>query len=161
MSRRLPFQIEKNKTFYDQLGEWIGDVFYDLLPEAGFELRDEQIYMAFQLERAYKEKSIMFAEAGVGTGKTLVYLLYAICYARYTGKPAIIACADDLLIEQLVKEEGDIAKLSRALGLEIDSRLAKSQEHYLCIEKLEDKRFESHPTNLYQQVYEQLPAFCH
>ena len=48
----------------------------------------------------------MFAEAGVGTGKTIVYLLYAICYARYTGKPAIIACADETLIEQLVKEEG-------------------------------------------------------
>ncbi len=47
----------------------------------------------------------MFAEAGVGTGKTLVYLLFAISYARYTGKPAIIACADETLIEQLVKKK--------------------------------------------------------
>ena len=54
----------------------------------------------------FQEKKVMFAEAGVGTGKTIVYLLYAICYARYTGKPAIIACADETLIEQLVKEEG-------------------------------------------------------
>lgn len=46
----------------------------------------------------------MFAEAGVGTGKTLVYLLFAISYARYVGKPAIIACADETLIEQLVKK---------------------------------------------------------
>ena len=98
------------------LSEWIGDLFYDILPEAGFELRDEQIYMAFQLEKAFKEKKIMFAEAGVGTGKTIVYLLYAIVYARYTNKPAIIACADETLIEQLVKKEGDIAKLEKILA---------------------------------------------
>ena len=66
------------------------------------------IFMAFQLERAFKEKKVMFAEAGVGTGKTLVYLLFALSYARYTGKPAVIACADETLIEQLVKKEGDI-----------------------------------------------------
>ncbi|MEB9231509.1 ATP-dependent DNA helicase, partial [Bacillus cereus] len=124
--KRLPFEVGKQDNFYDKLNEWIGDVFYDILPEKGFEERDEQIFMAFQLERAFQEKKVMFAEAGVGTGKTIVYLLYAICYARYTGKPAIIACADETLIEQLVKEEGDIAKLSEALGLSVDVRLAKS-----------------------------------
>lgn len=96
--KRLPFEVGKQDNFYDKLNEWIGDVFYDILPEKGFEERDEQIFMAFQLERAFQEKKVMFAEAGVGTGKTIVYLLYAICYARYTGKPAIIACADETLI---------------------------------------------------------------
>ena len=116
MNNRLPFELISTESFFDRLGEWIGDVFYDILPEAGFELRDEQIYMAFQLEKAFKEKKVIFAEAGVGTGKTIVYLLYAICYARYTNKPAIIACADETLIEQLVKKEGDIAKLENALN---------------------------------------------
>lgn len=120
MQNRIPFELTKTESFFEQLGNWIGDVFYELLPESGFELRDEQIYMAFQLEKAFKEKKVMFAEAGVGTGKTIVYLLYAICYARYTNKPAIIACADETLIEQLVKKEGDIAKLEKALGLDID-----------------------------------------
>ena len=125
MLKTLPFTISKNDAFYEKLSEWIGDVFYDILPEKGFEERDEQIFMAFQLEKAFKEKKTIFAEAGVGTGKTIVYLLYAICYARYTNKPAIISCADETLIEQLVKEEGDIAKLSESLGLNIDVRLAK------------------------------------
>lgn len=53
---RLPFTLTKTESFYDRLNDWIGDVFYDLLPEAGFELRDEQIYMAFQVEKAFKEK---------------------------------------------------------------------------------------------------------
>lgn len=155
---KLPFTVSKTETFIDKLGEWIGDVFYDILPEAGFELRDEQVYMAFQLEKAFKEKKVIFAEAGVGTGKTIVYLLYAICYARYMNKPAIIACADENLIEQLVKKEGDIARLEKALDLTIDVRLAKSRDQYLCLKKLDKSVLEGAP---YSEVYDELPAFVH
>lgn len=158
MQTRLPFTVSKSETFIDKLGEWIGDVFYDILPEAGFELRDEQIYMAFQLENAFKEKKVIFAEAGVGTGKTIVYLLYAICYARYTNKPAIIACADETLIEQLVKKEGDIARLEKALDLNIDVRLAKSRDQYLCLNKLDKTVMEGEP---FSDVFDQLPSFVH
>lgn len=160
MQNRMPFTIDKTESFYDRLGEWIGDVFYDLLPEEGFEVRDEQIYMAFQLEKAFKEKKVMFAEAGVGTGKTLVYLLYAVCYARYMNKPAIITCADETLIEQLVKKEGDIAKLEKALGLKIDVRLAKSRDQYLCLKKL-DTAVESSDFEGYGDIFDELPNFVH
>jgi ATP-dependent DNA helicase DinG len=158
---RYPFEYEHSKPYLQQVGEWIADVFYDLLPEAGFEVRDEQIYMAFQLERAFAEKQTMFAEAGVGTGKTLVYLLYAICYARYTRKPAIIACADESLIEQLVKPEGDLAKLTQHLSLAIDARLGKSQDRYLCLVKLDNARTDYEDVDLYKDLYEGLPAFVH
>jgi ATP-dependent DNA helicase DinG len=144
-----------------QASDWIADVFYEILPEAGFEVRDEQIYMAFQLERAYTEKKTIFAEAGVGTGKTLVYLLYAIAYARYTRKPAIIACADESLIEQLVKPEGDIAKLARHLELTIDARMGKSQDQYICLNKLDDARTGLEDGDLYREIYEGLPEFVH
>lgn len=160
MQGGLPFAVSKTETFYDKLSEWIGDLFYDILPEAGFELRDEQIYMAFQLEKAFKDKKVMFAEAGVGTGKTIVYLLYAIMYARYTNRPAVIACADETLIEQLVKKEGDIAKLEKVLGLNIDVRLAKSRDQYLCLKKLDASR----NADFFDEaadIYEQLPDFIH
>lgn len=156
----MPFDISKTESFYDKLGEWIGDVFYDILPEAGFELRDEQIYMAFQLENAFKDKKVMFAEAGVGTGKTIVYLLYAIMYARYTNRPAVIACADETLIEQLVKKEGDIAKLEKVLNLNIDVRLAKSRDQYLCLRKLEQVRNNNFSDEI-SDVYQNLPDFVH
>lgn len=160
MVKNMPFEVSKSENFYDKLGEWIGDVFYDILPEAGFELRDEQIFMAFQLEKAFKEKRVIFAEAGVGTGKTICYLLYAVCYARYTNRPAIIACADETLIEQLIKKEGDIAKLEKALGLNIDVRLAKSRDQYLCLQKLDLVRGEHYSDEL-NDIYEQLPEFIH
>ncbi|WP_026581117.1 ATP-dependent DNA helicase [Bacillus sp. J33] len=158
MSNRMPFAVSKSESFYEKLSEWIGDVFYDLLPEAGFEIRDEQIFMAFQLEKAFKDKKVIFAEAGVGTGKTIVYLLYAISYARYINKPAIIACADETLIEQLVKKEGDIAKLEKALGLNIDVRLAKSRDQYLCLNKL-DKLVANDVHDHYNRIFDELPDF--
>lgn len=160
MQNQMPFTVSKTESFYDKLSEWIGDVFYEILPEAGFELRDEQIYMAFQLEKAFKQKKVMFAEAGVGTGKTIVYLLYSIMYARYTNRPAVIACADETLIEQLVKKEGDLAKLEQILGLNFDVRLAKSQDQYLCLKKLDLAQggdlFEEALT-----IHESLPQFVH
>lgn len=157
----LPFTYDRKKPFIEQLGEWVGDVFYDILPEAGFEVRDEQIFMAFQLERAFSEKKVIFAEAGVGTGKTIAYLLYAIMYARHVGKPAIIACADEALIEQLVKPEGDIAKLSRILNLNIDVRLAKAQSQYLCVQKLETLRNKDDYEDIYDMVFESVPSFVY
>lgn len=154
-----PFEFDPKQSFIQQASDWIADVFYEKLPEAGFEVRDEQIYMAFQLERAYAEKQTIFAEAGVGTGKTLVYLLYAICYARYTRKPAIIACADESLIEQLVKPEGDVAKLARYLDLVIDARMGKSADQYLCLNKLDDARAGLDDAELYDRISRELPGF--
>jgi ATP-dependent DNA helicase DinG len=156
----LPFSYDASSSFFEKLNEWIGDVFYDDLPDQGFELRDEQIFMAFQLERAFQEKKIMFAEAGVGTGKTIAYLLYSVCYARYMRKPVIISCADESLIEQLVKPEGDIAKLSKALNLQIDARLAKSPDQYLCLKKLDHVRGgDVDYDEIYDEIFETLPPF--
>ncbi|WP_047980357.1 ATP-dependent DNA helicase [Ornithinibacillus contaminans] len=156
----LPFTISKTENFFDRLGDYVGDVFYDILPEQGYELRDEQIYMAFQLEQAFKNKRTIFAEAGVGTGKTFVYLLYAICYARYKGQPAIISCADETLIEQLVKKGGDIEKLEKALGLNVDVRLAKARENYVCARKLDQlSGFTDNEDIL--RVHDQIPEFVY
>ncbi|MDI4646043.1 ATP-dependent DNA helicase [Cohnella hashimotonis] len=159
MNKRYPFEVVSGKPFVEQVGEWVADVFYDILPESGFEVRDEQIFMAYQVERAYADKKTIFAEAGVGTGKTLVYLLYAVCYARYTGKPAVVACADESLIEQLAKPEGDLAKLAKHLNLTVDARLGKSQDRYLCLQKLDDARLGYEDTELYKDIYESLPPF--
>ncbi len=138
MRESLPFELSKDRTFFESLGDWMGDVLYDELPEKGFECRDEQIFMAYQIEQALKEKNVLFAEAGVGTGKTIAYLLPAISFARYTGRPALIACADETLIDQLVKEGGDVHKLRDSLGLNIDVRLAKSRDQYLCLKRFEE-----------------------
>ena len=159
MKSKMPFPLSKEKSFYESLNDWIGDTLYDDLTEKGFECRDEQIFMAFQIEQALKEKKVLFAEAGVGTGKTIAYLLPAIAYARYTGKPALISCADETLIDQLVKEDGDIKKVGTALNLDIDVRLAKARDQYLCLKRLEETGDTS--TEEYIELIEDsLPEFC-
>ncbi|MFD1030832.1 ATP-dependent DNA helicase [Metaplanococcus flavidus] len=158
MRQPIPFPLSKDKTFFESLNDWIGDIFYDELPEKGYDLRDEQIFMAFQIEKALKEKSVMFAEAGVGTGKTLAYLLPAIAYARYTGKPALISCADETLIEQLVKEGGDIDRLNDLFDLNLDVRLAKSRDQYLCLQRLEGAKKRSGEDFL-DDIESRLPEF--
>lgn len=158
MRQPIPFPLSKDKTFFESLNDWIGDIFFDELPEKGYDLRDEQIFMAFQIEKALKEKSVLFAEAGVGTGKTLAYLLPAIAYARYTGKPALISCADETLIEQLVKKGGDIDRLDELFDLNLDVRLAKSRDQYLCLQRFEGAKKRTDEDFL-DNIESQLPEF--
>jgi ATP-dependent DNA helicase DinG len=161
MKKALPFQLSKDRSFFESLGDWMGDVLYDELPEKGFECRDEQIFMAYQIEKALKEKNVLFAEAGVGTGKTIAYLLPAISYARYTGKPALIACADETLIEQLVKEAGDIFKIQNYLDIKIDVRLAKSRNQYLCLKRLEDAQKDIENEYFLEEIEDLIPDFVY
>ncbi|WP_153720227.1 ATP-dependent DNA helicase [Sporosarcina cascadiensis] len=160
MNTKIPFQLEKDQTFFESLNGWLGDTLYDDLTEKGFECRDEQIYMAFQIEQALKDNKVLLAEAGVGTGKTIAYLLPAIAYARYTGKPAVISCADETLIDQLIKEEGDIQKLSEALDLTVDVRLAKARNQYICLKRLEETSQQT-DEEFVDLVEDQLPDFVY
>jgi ATP-dependent DNA helicase DinG len=148
-----PFDYNSKEDFQIKLSDWIGDVFYDILPEHGYEVREEQIYTAFQLADAICNKKVHLAEAGLGTGKTIAYLLASIAYARFTGKPVVIACATTALQEQLAGYEGDIETLSRLLGLEIDARMAKDPRQYICDvrvnENIEDFNTMSNEINLW------------
>lgn len=127
-----PFEYTNREDFHVKLVEWIGDVLYDILPEHGYEIRDEQIYTAFQIADAVCNKNVHLAEAGLGTGKTFAYLLSAIPYARFSKKPVVIACATTALQEQLAGDKGDIKTLFKLLGLEIDARMAKDPNQYIC-----------------------------
>ncbi|HBV97691.1 MAG TPA: ATP-dependent DNA helicase [Desulfotomaculum sp.] len=138
---QVPFAYRSKQDFPVKLTEWVGQVFFDVLPEHGYEIREEQIYTAFQLAEAVCREKAHFAEAGLGTGKTFAYLLTAVAYARFKGKPAIIACASTALQEQLAGPNGDIEKLSRLLGLDIDVRMAKDPRQYICDVKI--NRFNS------------------
>ena len=132
LSSQLPFAYRSKHDFPAKLSEWIGQVFYDILPDQGYEIREEQTYTAFQLADAVCKGKIHFAEAGLGTGKTFAYLLTAVAYARFKRKPTLIACASSALQEQLAGPHGDIEKLSQILGLDIDVRMAKDPRQYIC-----------------------------
>lgn len=138
--QKAPFDYLRNEEFPDKLAEWIGQVFYDMLPEHGYEVREEQIFTAYQLADPFCNKKVHLAEAGLGTGKTFAYLLTAMAYARFSGKPVVIACASTALQEQLAGPKGDIQTLSHILGLEIDARMAKDPRQYICDARIDESR---------------------
>ncbi|WP_082789030.1 ATP-dependent DNA helicase [Desulfolucanica intricata] len=153
---KVPFTYRNKHDFSAKLTEWIGQLFYDILPEYGYEIREEQIYTAFRLAEAVCKGMVHFAEAGLGTGKTFAYLLTAVAYARFKGKPVIISCASTALQEQLAGPQGDIEKLSSLLGLDIDVRMAKNSRQYICDVKV--KRFEN---SFYEQPDPTLTGVLH
>jgi ATP-dependent DNA helicase DinG len=134
---KVPFRYTTQEDFARKLSAWLADVFYERLPQHGFEVREEQIYSAFRIAQALCQRRAIFAEAGSGTGKTFAYLLPGLCYARMQGKPLIISSASATLQQQLVGPQGDIATLSRLLGLGIDARLAKDPHNHLCRVRLQ------------------------
>jgi len=139
---KLPFAAHNETAYRQGLNDWLGRVFYDVLPEHGFEVREEQIYTAFRIARALNEGSTLLAEAGPGTGKTFAYLLPAVCHARMHGRPVVVASASGVLKAQLTGPDGDIQTLSRVLNLDIDVRVAGNPADYLCELKVEASDFE-------------------
>jgi ATP-dependent DNA helicase DinG len=129
---KLPFVARTKEEFAKELTEWLGRVFYDVLPDLGYEVREEQIYTAFRMARALVDGTTLMAEAGPGTGKTFAYLLPAVCYARLKGAPVVVASASGVLQAQLANPEGDIRTLSRLLNMEIDARVAADPGEYIC-----------------------------
>lgn len=134
---KLPFRARNKEEFGQKLTEWLSWVFYDELPEKGYEVREEQIYTAFRMARALVDGGTLMAEAGPGTGKTFAYLLPAICYARLKGAPVVVASASGVLQAQLANSEGDIQTLSRLLNLDIDARVAADPGEYICEVKVQ------------------------
>jgi ATP-dependent DNA helicase DinG len=134
---RLPFRFEDPADYGRRLSEWIGAAFYERLPASGYQVREEQVYFAFRVAAALQSGRPILAEAGSGTGKTFGYLLPAVCHARLRGRPVVVATATPALQQQLAGPDGDVAALSRLLGLEIDARVARRPEDVVCDIKVE------------------------
>lgn len=134
---RLPFRFDNPGDYRRRLDEWVSEAFYERLPAAGYQVREEQIYFAFRVAAALAAGRPILAEAGSGTGKTFAYLLPAICHARLHGRPVVVATATGALQEQLAAKDGDVATLSRLLDLEIDARVARRPEDVVCDLRLE------------------------
>lgn len=155
----VPFRYTTGEDFQRKLTTWLSDVFYDILPSHGYEVREEQIYTAFRIAETLSRKESLLAEAGSGTGKTFAYLLPALCYARYTGKPIILSSASSLLQEQLAGATGDILELSRLLNLNIDARVVKDPRNYLCQRKADRENWHGEVDGEYELLEaDPLPA---
>jgi len=111
---------------------------------SNFEVRPEQIKMAYAVREAFDKNRHLAIEAGTGVGKSFAYLIPAIqcaCSNRDTGdypsanhSRTIISTYTITLQEQLINK--DIPLLLKCLPEKFNAVLAKGRNNYLCKRRL-------------------------
>ncbi|MEI6205266.1 MAG: helicase C-terminal domain-containing protein [Desulfuromonadales bacterium] len=101
----------------------------------GYELRDEQLRMAFAVADAFNSDRVALVEAGTGTGKSLAYLVPAILWAVRNNQRIVVSTNTINLQEQLINK--DLPFLARNSQVEFKAVLVKGRGNYVCLRKLE------------------------
>ncbi len=118
--------------------EIIDSIFRNLLPDYGFNIREEQIELSKKIYRGFTTYSISICEAEVGTGKSLAYLIAGIVAKKQHAlcMPITISTATIELQNALVEKE--IPKLSKILmdyaliDRPLIAVVRKGKEHFFC-----------------------------
>jgi ATP-dependent DNA helicase DinG len=92
----------------------------------GWRSRPQQLAMAEAVEVAIAENSVLLAEAGTGTGKTLAYLIPALL----SGGKVVISTGTKALQDQLFHR--DLPAARRALKSLVKVALLKGRANYVC-----------------------------
>jgi len=95
-----------------------------------YEYRPGQLEMAELVHHAFENHHHAIVEAGTGTGKTLAYLIPAIC----SGRRVVISTATKSLQEQLYQK--DIPFLQKHFAPNLRVAVMKGRSNFLCISKL-------------------------
>ncbi len=122
-------QKRKWKQDFKNIGEDVYTFFIDTAIKMGFEDREGQWDMSFEIADAMKKKQHILVEAGVGIGKTFAYIVPLLYYHKRYKKPIIIATSTIALQEQLA---ADVKVIENILGYHPEIVLAKGQNHFLC-----------------------------
>jgi ATP-dependent DNA helicase DinG len=96
----------------------------------GFVPRESQRDMALAVFDAIAERGTLVAEAGTGTGKTFAYLVPALL----AGGKVLVSTGTKTLQDQIHGK--DLATLTRAFGLRIETALLKGRQNYVCLHRL-------------------------
>lgn len=96
----------------------------------GYEHRPAQLEMAKLVDDAFQTHHHTIVEAGTGTGKTLAYLLPAIC----SGRRVVVSTATKSLQEQLYQK--DIPFLQKHFAPNLKVAVMKGRANFLCRSKL-------------------------
>jgi ATP-dependent DNA helicase DinG len=104
--------------------------FLDKSMIGGYEHRPAQLQMAEAVDDAFERHHHVIVEAGTGTGKTLAYLLPAIC----SGRRVVISTATKSLQEQLYQK--DVPFLQKHFAPELKVAVMKGRSNFVCLTKL-------------------------
>ena len=124
-------------------------IFCDILPLHGFILRENQLALSLAMLGAMEQKKIALCEAGVGTGKTLAYLLAATVYRLfYADRQPIVISTSTVALQKALTEEyipqlSGILMQYRMIDTPLTFAIRKGKSHYAC-----DLRVKTYLTSL-------------
>ncbi len=122
---------ERPKSDKPSMHEIFGpDGFLDKCMIGGYEHRPGQLQMAEAVDDAFENHHHAILEAGTGTGKTLAYLLPAIC----SGRRVVVSTATKSLQEQLYQK--DVPFLQKHFAPEWKVAVMKGRSNFLCLAKM-------------------------
>ena len=144
-----------DKIALDNCIEMLETVFNEILPQHGYAVRMEQISLAKHILGALSRRHVSLAEAEVGTGKTLAYLVASVLAKRghlngfwnmsfYTGTPyvdmanmpIVIATSSialqKALVTDYIPELSNILMEHSIIKTPLTCTLRKGREHYIC-----------------------------
>jgi len=147
------FKAGKNEK-HIRLEDVLNTTFEKILPKYGFTLRDKQIELAREIFASICHLDISLAEAEVGTGKTLAYLVPAVLARRgqvNNGKinttlpdgsqaPVVVATSSIALQRAIERDYipalSDILLKNGVINSPLTRVLRKGKGHYLCERRL-------------------------
>jgi ATP-dependent DNA helicase DinG len=107
----------------------IDGVFEQMMESMGLPPRPQQLKLVDSIRQVLQVGSgVKFGQYGTGTGKSFVILPTALEAARQTGKPSLVVCPNNSLIDQYVLK--DAPKVREAVGGKIVH--LKGRSNYVC-----------------------------
>ena len=97
---------------------------------SSYESRPQQLKMMRAVARALSGQRHLLVEAGTGTGKSLAYLVPAICWAAQSDWRVVISTNTINLQDQLMRK--DLPALQQALPQEFRAAVLKGRGNYVC-----------------------------
>ncbi len=118
--------------------ELLAHIFYDILPEYGLALRENQLSLSIAMLEAMEKEKVALCEAEVGTGKTHAYLIAAVIYRLFhgEGQPVIISTStialQKALTEEYIPQISGILLEHRIIEELLTFAVRKGKNHYAC-----------------------------
>ena len=128
--------------------ETIETLFRSILPNYGYRIREEQIRLCKEIYKGLTGRRVAICEAEVGTGKSIAYLVAAVCAKKSSltyateNEPITITTSSIELQNALVTKEipllSDILLRYGLIDAPLTVALRKGKEHYFCMLRHED-----------------------
>ena len=140
-------------TGYAESHRMAEKIFRDILPRHGMAVREEQIALCHEVLDTLYNKEISLCEAGVGTGKTLAYLMGCILWQMHRPErmklPIVISTSSvalqDAILTEYLPDLSAILLDEGIITVPITAVVRKGKERFVCDARLAERAALVHP----------------